>query len=274
MTERCRAEDVSASVLDIQYGGFKPATVSAGESYGAPQAPPVSSYDTPAAQAPDSYGSPQAGPVSEPGNPLPSNGVQVDTPVENFISQVDPEAKSVVDDNNYDPFVFQAVGQAGQVSDDAKTGNLQLGNFNNNNNIAAAGHNNNRGHNTNTFDAPEFTSTSLNEPLVFESNNNDNIFNPFGVSVATAHDPTQRPNNFPSSTERPNSIVVTPFGQQQLNNNNNNTTVNQTTNLNITHKRRKSIKTQISQMEIRKHLLKENQPPPNINNQILRTMMT
>ena len=133
MTPRCRAgRSVCIFLPDIQYGGFKPATVSAGDSYGAPQAPPASSYDTnPAGQAPDSYGTPVARPVSGPGNPLPSNGVKVDSPVENFISQVDPEAKSVVDDNNYDPFVFQAVGQAGQASDDAKTGNLQLGNFNN-----------------------------------------------------------------------------------------------------------------------------------------------
>lgn len=213
-----------SSLSDIQYGGFKPANTGAGDSYGAPQAEPASSYDPPPAQAPDSYGSPVgepvSQPVSEPGNPLPANGVQVDTAVENFISQVDPEAKSVVDDNNYDPFVFQAAGQAGQAGQ--VSGNLQLGNFNTQNKVVAAGNNKQRGQNTHSFGASEFSPSSLNEPLSFGSNNNDNIFNPFGVSVATAHDATQRPNNFPSSTERPNSIVVTPFGQQQLDNNINN----------------------------------------------------
>ena len=50
-------------VSDIQYGGFEPApsTIAPshdGDSYGSPQADPVS--------APDSYGSPQAPPVSAP----------------------------------------------------------------------------------------------------------------------------------------------------------------------------------------------------------------
>ena len=128
---------------DIQYGGFKPTEaqesnsygspqadpVSAPDSYGSPQAPPVSAPDSygspqaPPVSAPDSYGSPQADPISPgsgssslSGRPLPPAGVSIDTPVESFIPQVGrnppdiakaKSSKAIPNSNNYDPFDYQ-----------------------------------------------------------------------------------------------------------------------------------------------------------------------
>ena len=104
---------------DIQYGGFQPTQTEDIDSYGSPQADPVS--------APDSYGSPQADPVGDnynspgsaasaplSGNPLPPSGVSLDTPVESFIPQVGrnssiqrKSSKAIQNSNNYDPFDYQ-----------------------------------------------------------------------------------------------------------------------------------------------------------------------
>ena len=88
--------------------------MSAPESYGSPQAPPVS--------APDNYGSPQADPIGDDynspgsGSPLPPSGISLDTPVESYIPQVgrnppdiakSKSSKAIQNSNNYDPFDYQ-----------------------------------------------------------------------------------------------------------------------------------------------------------------------
>ena len=117
---------------DIQYGGFKPAPTDENiDSYGSPQAPPVSAPDSygspvsPPVSAPDGYGSPQDSPLSS--VPLPAAGVSIDTPVEsfidnsnnnnNYIPQVNrnsntvtaksKSSKAIHNGANYDPFDYQ-----------------------------------------------------------------------------------------------------------------------------------------------------------------------
>ena len=113
---------------DIQYGGFKPASTDENiDSYGSPQAPPVSAPDSygspvsPPVSAPDGYGSPQDSPLSS--VPLPAAGVSIDTPVEsfidnnNYIPQVNrnsntvtaksKSSKAIHNGANYDPFDYQ-----------------------------------------------------------------------------------------------------------------------------------------------------------------------
>ena len=241
--------------VDIQFGGFEPATTphNSIDSYGSPLADPVSGYEEPApVSAPDSYGAPLADPVSAPEDygvpqadpiantgysdaaaappqsygvpqadpvaggaaPLPPAGVSVATPVENYIpgdsapashqphNQVPPIAnsKSSRDETKYDPFEFQAPP--------ATSSNLQHESIN----LLGASH----PHGVQPSRRPVF-----NEPLVIGPSSQSEVFNPFGVSVASAHVTTVRPEPTQSTstrvTRRPVNVnSVRPFSQQQF----------------------------------------------------------
>ena len=198
------------------------------DNYGSPLADPVSDsgYNSPSAQPPETYGVPLADPADNydapEAAPLPPDGVSVDTPVESFIPkdqlEDDPlpsyipqvaKAKSAksVSNSKYDPFDFQAA----RAPTDDESANLQL----DNDNINLLGGNNFGRPGSSRPNRPAF-----NEPLVIGPQ--AEVFNPFGVSVASGHVTTPGPNPLPSSTttRRPlgtNSINVTPFAQQNIN---------------------------------------------------------